>query len=210
MESVQPMKTLVINCSLKSRSEELVAAVNKFSTVLLADFSLIDERHLIGSDIDAVIISGSGARIVHPAERQMFSSVIKLIKTCERPLLGICYGHQLLCYAFGADVGALPEEVLRFENVRLLADDEVFSGFKSGQIVPIFESHHDYVLKNSLERAGMILLADAPSCEVEAVKHKSKPFYGFQFHPERITFGNVTHPEGQQLIENFCRKIVKK
>ncbi len=204
------MKTLVINCSLKSKSEALVAAVNKFSNVLLADFSLIDETHLIGSDIDAVIISGSGARIVHPAERRMFNGVANLIRNCNLPLLGICYGHQLLCHTLGADVGALPEEVFRFEDVRLIADDEVFSGYGSGQKIPLCESHHDYVLKDSLKKAGMILLADSPSCEVEAVKHKSKPFYGFQFHPERITIDNVTHPEGHKVIENFCRKIVKK
>lgn len=203
------MKTLIVNCSLKTKSEALVEAVRKFSDVLLADFSLVDERHRIGSDIDAVIISGSSARIVDPYEREMFSGVADLIRTCDLPLLGICYGHQLICHTLGAQVGSLPEGIFRFQDVRLIDFDEVFSGFSKGQAIPLSESHYDHVLKKGLSEAGFVLLADSASCEVEAVKHRSKPFYGFQFHPERITVENETHPEGHKIIENFYKNVVK-
>jgi len=187
-----------------------VEAVRKFSDAIVADFSLIDENHRIGGDIDAVVISGSSARIVHPSERQMFSGVTDLIKTCNVPLLGICYGHQLLCHGLGAEVSSLHEEVFRFENIRLLAPDEVFTGFGTGKNFWFAESHFDYVLKDSLAKAGFVLLADSASCEVEAVKHTSKPFYGVQFHPERITVEDQTHPEGHLLLENFYRNVVKR
>ena len=204
-------KTLVVNCSLKTKSEGLVEAIREFSEVnLFADFSLIDAKHRIGGDMDAVVVSGSSARIVHPAERQMFSGVVDLIRTCDLPLLAICYGHQLLCHTFGAQVGTLPHGVFRFENVRVLQPDEVFSTFVKMQTIPLSESHYDYVLKESLEQAGFVLLADSQSCEVEAVKHRSKPFYGFQFHPERITTETETHPEGHKILENFYRNVVKK
>ena len=49
----------------------------------------------------------------------------------------------------------------------------------------------------------MGLLADSLSCEVEAVKHKSEPFYGVQFHPERINVKSESHSEGHRVIENF-------
>ena len=75
--------------------------------------------------------------------------------------------------------------------------------------MPLAENHYDYVLKESLGNAGFLLLADSTSCEVEAVKHKTKPFYGVQFHPERITIGNEKHLEGHIVIENFY-KIVKR
>jgi len=126
------------------------------------------------------------------------------------PLLGIFYCHQLLCHTFGANVGSLPEGVFRFENVRVINVDEVFSGFQISETIPLSESHYDYVKKSSLEKAGMSLLANSASCEVEAVKHMSKPFYGFQFHPERVTVDDVTHPEGHRILENFYHYVVKK
>ncbi len=54
--------------------------------------------------------------------------------------------------------------------------------------MPLAENHYDYVLKENLDAGGFhSCLQIQPSCEVEAVKHKTKPFYGVQFHPERIT-----------------------
>jgi GMP synthase (glutamine-hydrolysing) len=77
-------------------------------------------------------------------------------------------------------------------------------------MIPLSESHYDYVLKESLDKAGMKLLADSASCEVEAVKHKSKPFYGVQFHPERTSVKSVSHQEGHRVIGNFYRNVVKR
>jgi GMP synthase (glutamine-hydrolysing) len=72
-----------------------------------------------------------------------------------------------------------------------LEADGLFVGL--GTRVPLSENHFDYVLKDGLDKADFTLLADSPSCEVEAVKHKAKPFYGVQFHPERIKSGNEKH-----------------
>ena len=87
---------------------------------------------------------------------------------------------------------------------------EIFSRFKGEQKIPLSEYHNDYVLKESLENADFKLLADSPSCEVEAVKHITKLFYGVQFHPERIIIQNETHPEGHKVIENFLVHVVKR
>jgi GMP synthase-like glutamine amidotransferase len=88
--------------------------------------------------------------------------------------------------------------------------DGIFAGFAEQQTVPLSESHYDYVLKESLEQAGIVVLADSASCEVEAVKTKSKPFYGVQFHPERINGKSESHPEGHRVIENFYSNVVKR
>jgi len=141
----------------------------------------------------------------------MFGGVVDLIKTCSLPTLGICFGHQLLCWTLGAKVGSLAEPVFdRFEKVRVIDVDRIFEGFKEKQTVPLSENHYDYVLKESLNQADMVLLADSPSCEVEAVKQKSKPFYGVQFHPERINVKDESHSEGHKVIENFYRKVVQR
>jgi GMP synthase-like glutamine amidotransferase len=60
----------------------------------------------------------------------MFEGVVNLIKTCNLPILGICYGHQLLCWTFGAEVGSLAQPVFdRFEKVRVVDVDEIFARF---------------------------------------------------------------------------------
>ncbi len=207
----ETIKSLLVNCSLKTKSEALVEAVGKFSDCRVVRFSDIDGSYRVGGDIDAVVVSGSGARIVDPSDRRLFDSVASLLKRCDLPVLGICFGHQLLCWAFGAKVGSLPQPVLdQFEKIRVLEADGVFGGFAKNDGIPLSENHYDYVLKESLEQAGMTLLADSASCEVEAVKHKSKPFYGVQFHPERVCVKGELHPEGHRVIENFYRNVVKR
>jgi GMP synthase (glutamine-hydrolysing) len=204
------MKTLIVNCSLKTKSEALVEAISKFSECTVVQFGDIHLGFRINNDIDSVVISGSGARIVSPSDRALFEGVERLIKTCSLPTLGICFGHQLICWTFGAKVGALAQAVVRFEKVRVVDVDGLFAGFAQQQTIPLAESHYDYVLKEGLGQAGMMLLADSSSCEVEAVKHKSKPFYGVQFHPERINVESESHPEGHRVIENFYSNVVKR
>jgi GMP synthase-like glutamine amidotransferase len=204
-------KTLLVNCSIKGAvSQDLGEAVEKFSGYKVVNFGDVNNDYEIAKDIDAVVLSGSAARIVNASDRAKFEGVEELIRNCSLPILGVCFGHQLLCWTFGADVGSLPEQVSsRFENIKFIQTDEIFAGFKEGQTVPVAENHFDYVLKSSLNNAGFTLLADSASCEVEAVKHETKPFYGVQFHPERITIKNETFSEGHRVIENFYRNVVK-
>jgi GMP synthase-like glutamine amidotransferase len=205
-------KLLLVNCSFTGKlSEDLFAELRKFSECTVSNFSDIAQDYVIEKDIDAVVISGSAARVVQAAHRVKFENVETLIKNCNLPLLGICFGHQLLCWAFGAEVGSLSQQVAnRFEDVKVIQSGEIFAGFKEGQTMQLAENHFDYVLKDSLESAGFVLLADSSSCEVEAVKHKTKSFYGVQFHPERTTINSQTHPEGHRIIENFYRNAVKR
>jgi len=205
------MKTLIVNCSLKTKSEALVEAISKFSQCTVVQFGDIYLGFRIDQDVDSVVISGSGARIVDPSHRAMFDEVVNLIKACNLPLLGICFGHQLLCWTFGARVGALAQGAFEgFENIRVLEPDELFEGFGKDALLLLAENHYDCVVKESLDEAGFGLLADSASCEVEVVKHMSKPFYGVQFHPERISIKGESHPEGHRVIENFYRNVVKR
>ena len=205
-------KSLVVNCSLSGNvSEDLFSAVGKFNECSVVNFMDISSEYIVAKDVDAVVISGSAARIVQATDRAKFENVEKLIKNCAVPILGICFGHQLLCWAFGAKVASLPRQVAnRFEDVKVNRIGKIFAGFKEGQTVRLAENHFDYVLKDSLETAGFTLLADSVSCEVEAVEHKTKPFWGVQFHPERITIQNEAHPEGHRIIENFYSDTVKR
>ncbi|MDH5635916.1 MAG: hypothetical protein OEY47_04545, partial [Candidatus Bathyarchaeota archaeon] len=110
-----------------------------------------------------------------------------------------------------ARVASLNEPVMNtFERVRIVEVDEIFAGFEKHQTIPLAQSHYDYVLRESLDEAGLVLIADSQSCEVEAIKHKHNPLYGVQFHPERINIKDQTCPEGHKVIENFYRNVVKR
>jgi GMP synthase-like glutamine amidotransferase len=168
-------KSLIVNCYLKGSSKALLKAIGKLGECKVIQFRDINEGYYVEEDVDCVVLSGSEARIVKPSDRAKYEGVVHLIKNCNLPLLGICFGHQLLCGAFGAKVGSLPQPVFdQFEKVRVVDVDEIFAGFAKQDTIPLSENHYDYVLKESLDQAGLVLLADSASCEVEAVKHKSK------------------------------------
>lgn len=205
-------KTLLVNCYLDNfKVNPLCDALNRFTVCRVVPYTKIQRDYHIGGDISSVVISGSEARISKPEDKAKFEGVTQLIQSCKVPLLGICFGHQLLCSAFGAKTEKLAQPVIdRFEQVTVIQTGDIFSRFRKGQTVPLAEYHNDYVSKDSLDGTGFNLLADSPSCEVEAVKHKSKLFFGVQFHPERITIGNETNPEGHKILDNFYANNVKR
>ncbi len=205
-------KTLLINCYTDSaKINELRDALNKYTQCKVVPFTNIRQDYQIGEDIQAVVISSSEARIVNAENRVKYKGVMDLIEYCTMPLLGVCFGHQLLCTTFGAKIDTLPQPVLnKFEQVNVVQTGDILSRFRKSQTIPLAEYHNDYVLKESLDDAGFNLIADSVSCEVEAVKHKSKLFFGVQFHPERIMIGNETHVEGHKLIDNFYCNNVKR
>jgi GMP synthase-like glutamine amidotransferase len=204
-------ETLLVNCYQNpAKITELRNAINKFSPCQVVSYQNVPSGDVLGG-FSAVVISGSETRIVNPQDKAKFEGVLKLVETCDVPLLGVCFGHQLLCSAFGAKTGTLPKPVIdRFEQINVLQTGEIFSRFKQGQAIPLAEYHNDYVLKESLDSACFKLLADSASCPVEAVKHRTNLFFGVQFHPERVTIGNETHMEGHRVIENFFVHMVKR
>jgi GMP synthase-like glutamine amidotransferase len=198
-------KTLLVNCYLDSiKILPLREAIGKFSSNIVVNFEKIGLDYQLSSDIGSIVVSGSEARIVKPEDRAKFEGVMALIRASKLPIFGICFGHQLLCSAFGAKTGSLKQPVIdRFEQVNVIHSGDILAMFKQDKTIPLAQWHNDYVLKESLNEAGFNLLANSASCEVEAVKHRTNHFYGVQFHPERITIKGETHPEGHRVIENF-------
>jgi GMP synthase (glutamine-hydrolysing) len=205
-------KTLLVNCYQDSnRINELREALSQFTVCKVVPYTSIGLEYQMGTDISAVVISGSESRITIGEDKSKYGGVSKLIQSCQVPLLGICFGHQLLCMTFGALTGTLKHPVSdRFEQVKIVQTGDILARFRMGQTVPLAEYHKDYVLKEGLDKAGFKLLADSVSCEVEAVKYNEKLFFGVQFHPERITIGNETHTEGYKILDNFYCNNVKR
>jgi GMP synthase (glutamine-hydrolysing) len=113
------------------------------------------------------------------------------------PVLGICYGMQVGAQALGAQIkNAQAREFgrtqLHLETQRDSPDD-LLAGLSDHTTV--WMSHGDQVVDLP---DSFIPLATTPTCPFATVRHRDKPFYGVQFHPE------VTHtPQGRDIISNF-------
>ncbi len=113
------------------------------------------------------------------------------------PVLGICYGMQLVCTSLGGKIENAASSEFGRAEISVSADDALFSGVSSQ--TQVWMSHGDQVANIA---DCFTPLASTGTCPYAAVKHKQLPIYGLQFHPE------VTHtPEGGTLLANFLEKI---
>ncbi|BCR05245.1 GMP synthase [glutamine-hydrolyzing] [Desulfuromonas versatilis] len=116
------------------------------------------------------------------------------------PVLGICYGMQLMSRHFGGEV--VPAGKREFGHADLLAQGKpgpLFDGFFIDGKSPVWMSHGDHVEKVP---AGFEVVAGTGNAPVCAIQDVARKLYGVQFHPE------VNHtPRGEILIDTFVRKI---
>ncbi|ACM20536.1 guanosine-5'-monophosphate synthetase [Geotalea daltonii FRC-32] len=116
------------------------------------------------------------------------------------PVLGICYGMQLMSRHFGGEV--VPAGKREFGHAELLAQGTpgpLFDGFFLDGKSPVWMSHGDHV---SQVPEGFQVAAGTANAPVCAIQNLACNLYGVQFHPE------VNHtPRGEQLIDTFVRKI---
>ena len=206
------MVVLVVNNYWKPKNVDKVSYIeeavqeNSNESCQVISFKELGSDFALGEDVSSVILSGSSAHF-SAEEVRMYEQEIEFIRKSSLPILGICYGHQLIAYAFGSQMGSYDAHVKGFQEVEILEPNELFSGWERGSRILVRESHKDYAasLPESFE-----LLAASPTCRIEAIKHRSRPIYGIQFHAERCTDeGGERYPDGYKVIENFFERVVK-
>jgi GMP synthase (glutamine-hydrolysing) len=148
---------------------------------------------------DLVILTGSSALLSKPRTRELFQPEMDLVRKAKFPVLGICYGHQIIGSAFGAPMRDLGQMLRGYEKVSVVQKHPLFDGLPSDLVVA--ESHRQELTKIPDEFQH---LAQSTTSKVEAIVHRSKPLYGVQFHPER---SNDDHPHGMMIIQNLLRQI---
>ena len=113
------------------------------------------------------------------------------------PVLGICYGAQLMAHELGGDVIPFDHREYGPANVSLTADDPLFSGIEREQ--PVWMSHGDSI---SRLPEGFHATAQTDSTPYAGLVDASRNLYGIQFHPE------VVHtPRGKDILRNFVVDI---
>ena len=144
-----------------------------------------------------LILSGGPASVYAPGAPQCDPELFDL----GIPVLGICYGMQLMCHALGGHVQSHP--VREYGRAHLSVNsaskdaNDLFAGVPSQ--TEVWMSHGDQVDTVSDD---FISLAQTDTCLHAAVKHRSRPLYGLQFHPE------VTHtPDGKTILANFLTNV---
>jgi GMP synthase (glutamine-hydrolysing) len=143
----------------------------------------------------AVILSGGPASVYEPGAPHCDPAIF----TLGVPILGICYGMQLICEAMGSRVQANPArgEYGRAECRVLDPAEPLFHDVPHETVV--WMSHGDQIRDAGDEFIG---LAATPNCPIAAVRHRARPIYGLQFHPE------VSHtPYGLLILGNFLDRI---
>lgn len=181
------MKVLVVDNHSKHVSE----IVNSFENSKIDIVDILDLSKLDISKYDCFVLSGSSEYSVL-SHLDLYSSELDLIKTTNKPVLGICLGFELICYAFDEKLVFNKEKTKGKFQVVKNSQDKIFS--KINFPITVYESHKWAVLKTSKLKN----LAKSKT-NVEIIKHPSKLIYGFQFHPETIT------ERQQQLIKNFLK-----
>ena len=113
------------------------------------------------------------------------------------PILGICYGGQLMMHLLGGHVCPAPEREYGRTEVRVDTSSPLFRGISPSTIC--WMSHNDYVQRPA---PGFTVIADTANCPVAAVQNAEKGLYAVQFHPE------VLHTaEGTAMLHNFVYNV---
>jgi GMP synthase (glutamine-hydrolysing) len=143
-------------------------------------------------DADGIVIGG-GPSLDRTGNCRQY------VKELEIPILGVCLGHQLIAELFGGEVGKGSVGGYAEVEVTIVEKNEIFEGLPDR--LKVWASHSDEVKRIP---ENFKLLATSEICRVEAMRHKTKPIYGVQWHPE------VYHTEkGKELYKNFvniCKK----
>jgi GMP synthase (glutamine-hydrolysing) len=115
------------------------------------------------------------------------------------PILGICYGCQLMTHSLGGKVTKAPVREYGKTEVHVNTASKLFYEISEDTIC--WMSHTDYV---ETPAPGFKVIASSESCPIAAIEDETRNFYGVQFHPE------VLHTaEGTRMLHNFLFQVCK-
>jgi GMP synthase (glutamine-hydrolysing) len=142
-------------------------------------------------DPRGIILSGGPMSVEQEGSPRPVKEVFEL----GLPVLGICYGIQLMAKMLGGRVDRTAHREYGPAEIEILSARGPFAGFKNGQTLKVWMSHGDRV--DQLP-PGFVPIAKSNNAPFAASAHETKPIFGVQFHPE------VVHtPQGKELIRAF-------
>jgi GMP synthase (glutamine-hydrolysing) len=117
------------------------------------------------------------------------------------PILGICYGMQLIAHIEGGQVIRTDRREYGRAEMKVLEPRGLFAGFSTSESVTAWMSHGDHIEQPP---KGYRVTAESRGNPISAFQHEKRPIFGVQFHPE------VAHtPRGGEVISNFLFGVCK-
>jgi GMP synthase (glutamine-hydrolysing) len=146
-------------------------------------------------NVKGLILSGGPSSVYEPNAPRLDPRILE----ANLPILGLCYGHQLIAQITNGKVEPAACKEYGIAQVAIDKTVGVLEGL--GKTEKVWMSHGDTVFAPP---PGFEVLAHTQSCPVAAFKHKEKPIYGLQWHPE------VIHTEhGMRMLRNFIFKVCR-
>ena len=150
---------------------------------------------LTEADCQGLILSGGPASVTDDDAPALIERALQL----DVPVLGICYGMQLLARAAGVDVR--PAHTREYGRMSVIVEQPLglLEGFEVGQTTQVWMSHGDTVQALA---PGFVALARTANGLLAALAHPERRLYGVQFHPE------VAHSErGADMLKSFVFSV---
>lgn len=196
----------VSNSSIITEQEKIVvldfgSQYNQLITRRIREFGVFSELHAhttTAEEIKAMnatgIIFSGGPNSVYGEEA---FHIDPAIFDLGLPILGICYGMQLMAHQFGGKVESSDKREYGKADISLTADSTLFGDLPTNQVV--WMSHGDHV---TVAPEGFTVNVTSPSCKIAGMVNEERKMYAVQFHPE------VQHSvHGNDLLRNFVFEI---
>jgi GMP synthase (glutamine-hydrolysing) len=154
------------------------------------DINIIREKKPVG-----IIFTGGPNSVYAEGAPRVEREILEL----GVPVLGICYGSQMISMLLGGHVQKALSGQYGKTDIRYRTDSTLFAGMKNGSVC--WMSHMDYI---DAVPGGFTVTATTETCPVAAFEDNSRKIYGVQFHPE------VQHTEGGQgILERFLFDVCR-
>jgi len=189
-------KEMVAILDFGSQYTQLIARRVRESKVYceILSFNIVSSK-LVSLNTKGIILSGGPASVTQKEAPFPHREILNL----GIPVLGICYGIQVLSQLLGGEVISTSEREYGKSELIIDNDEDLFYGMRSP--LTAWMSHGDQVSKLP---PGFEVIAHTKNCPVAAIRDKRHRFYGVQFHPE------VAHTlQGKKIIQNFLFRICK-
>ena len=168
-----------------------IRGLNVYTEVIAGDADLKDEGPK--GVVKGIILSGGPQSVYEEGAPKVDQKLLE----GRIPILGICYGHQLIAYLSGGKVRRSRTQEYGITEVSVLKPEGILRGL--GPKEKVWMSHGDAVIEIPKDYE---ILAETHNCPVAAMRHRTKPIYGLQWHPE------VSHTnKGREMLWNFVFNI---
>ncbi len=122
---------------------------------------------------------------------------VEVVKKINKPILGVCLGHQSIAYAFGGEIVRAKNLMHgKTSNIEVTLKDDIFKNLPNKFRVTRY--HSLVVKKDTLPKNIIPTSYSLDDEEIMSLRVKDKPIYGVQFHPE-----SIMSEYGKEIINNF-------